>query len=58
MRSKVVIVFVKSFKNATEQHHKSNKTNKNGGIELERALHFLNLDNCIHYSSFCDEDEH
>ena len=58
MRSKVMIVFVKSWKNATEQHYKGNKTNKNDGTELERALNSLSLDYFIHYSSFCDEDEH
>ena len=58
MRSKVMIVFIKSWKNATEQHYQGNKTNKNDGTELERALNFLNPDYFIHYRSFCDEDEH
>ena len=58
MRSKVVIVFIKSLKNATKQYYKSLKTNKNDGTELERALNSLSLNYFIHYSSFCDEDEH
>ena len=41
MRSTVMIVFIKSWKNATEQHYKGNKTNKNDGTELERALNSL-----------------
>ena len=49
--------FRKKLENATEQHYKGNKTNKNDGTELERALNSLNLDYFIHYSSFCDEDE-
>ena len=58
MRSKVMTVFVKSLKYATEQHHKYNKTDKNYGTELERTFNSLNVDYFIHYSSFCDEDEH
>ena len=58
MRSKVMIVFVKSWKNATEQHYYGNKTDKNDGTELERALISLNFDYFIYYSSFCDENEH
>ena len=58
MRSKVMKILVKSWKNATEQHDKGNKTNKNAGIKLERALNSLNVYYFIHYSSFCDEDEH
>ena len=58
MRSTVMIVFIKSWKNATEQHYKGNKTNKNDGTELERALNSLSLGCLIHNSSFCDEDEH
>ena len=58
MRSKVMIVFIKSWTNATEQHYKGNKTAKNDGYELERALNSLSLDYFIHSSSFCDEDEH
>ena len=58
MRSKVIAVFVKSWKNATEQHYQDNKTDKNDGTVLERTFNFLNLDYFIHYSSFCDEDEH
>ena len=50
-----MIVFVKSWKNATEQHYKGNK---NDGTELERALNSLSLNYFIYYSSFCDEDEH
>ena len=53
-----MIVFVKSWKNATEQHYKGKKNNKNDGTELERALNSLSLNYFIHYSSFCDEDEH
>ena len=51
-------VFVKSSKNATEQHYKDNKTDTNYGTELERTFNTLNLDYFINYSSFCDEDEH
>ena len=58
MRSKVMIVFVKSWKNATEQHYQDNKTDKNDGIELERALNSLNFNYFINYSLICDEDEH
>ena len=58
MRSKVMTVFVKSWKNATEQHYYDNKTDKNYGTEFGLAFTSLNLDNFIHYSSFCDEDEH
>ena len=58
MRSKVMMLFVKSWKNATEQHYQDNKTDKNDGTELECTLNCLNLDNFIHYGSFCDEDEH
>ena len=58
MRSKAMIVFIKSWKNATEQHYQGNKTNKNDGTELERALNSLSFDLCIQSSSFCDEDEH
>ena len=43
MRSKVTLVFVKSCKNATEQHYYGHKINKNDGTELERALNHLNL---------------
>ena len=58
MRSKAMIVFIKGQKNATEQHYKGNKTNKKDGTELERSLNSLSFDYFIHYSSFCDEDEH
>ena len=58
MRSKAMIVFIKSWKNATELHCKGNKTNINDGTELDRALNSLSLHYFIHYSSFCDEDEH
>ena len=58
MRSKVIAIFVKSLKNATEQHYQDNKTDKNDGTELECTLNSLNLDYLIHYSSFCDEGEH
>ena len=58
MRSKVMMFFVKSWKNATEQHYQDNKTDKNDGTELECTLNFLNLDYGIHYCSFCNEDEH
>ena len=58
MRSKVMIVFIKSWKNANERHYKGNKTNKNDGTELEHALNSLSLDYLIHYSSFSDGDEH
>ena len=58
MGSKVITVFVKSWKNATEQHYNDNKINKNYGTELERTFNSLNLDYFIHNSSFCDEDEH
>ena len=51
-------VFVKSWKNATEQHYYDNKIDKNYGAELERTFNSLNLHNFIHYSSFCDEDKH
>ena len=57
MHSKVMMVFVKSWKNATEQQNLSNKANKTGGTKLERALNCLNVDYFIHYSSFCDEYE-
>ena len=53
-----MIVFIKSWKNANEQQYMGNKTNKNDETELEGALNSLNLDYFIHYSSFCDEDEH
>ena len=55
MRSKVRMVFVKSLKNATEQHDLGNKTNKTAGTKREQALNTLNADYFIHYSSFCDE---
>ena len=58
MRSKVMIVFVKSWKNATEQHYQDNKTDKNYGTELERTYNSLNFVYIIHYISFCEEDEH
>ena len=35
MRAKVMIVFVRSWKNATEQYYQDNKTDKNYGTELE-----------------------
>ena len=57
MRSKVIKVFVKSWKKATEQYIQDNKKDKNDGTELERTFNSLNLDQFIHYSSFCDEDE-
>ena len=57
MRSKVRMVFVKSFKNATEQQDLGNKTNQTAGTKRERALNSLNVDYFIHYSSFCDEYE-
>ena len=44
MRLKVITVFVKSWKNATEQHYQDNKTDKNNGTDLERTFNFLNLD--------------
>ena len=37
-------VFVKSWKNATEQHYKDIKTDKNYGTELECTFNSLNLD--------------
>ena len=58
MRSKVMTIFVKSWQNATEQHYLDNKTDQNYGTELERTFNSLNLDYCIRYSSFCEEDEH
>ena len=58
MRSKVIAVFVKSWKNATEQHYQDNKTDKNFGTQLERTLNSLNLNYFIHHISLCDEDEH
>ena len=58
MRSNVMTVFVKSWKNATELHYQDNKTDKNYDTELERAFNSLNLDYFIHCSSFCDEGEH
>ena len=39
MRSKVMTVFVKSWKNATEHHYRD----KNYGTELERTFNSLNL---------------
>ena len=53
-----MIVLIQILKNATEQHFKGNKTNKNEGTELEHALNSLSFHYSIHYSSFCDEDEH
>ena len=47
MHSKVMTVFVKSLKNATEQHYKDIKTDKNYGTELERTFISLNLAYCI-----------
>ena len=41
-------VFVKSWKNATEQHYKDNKTDKDYGTELERTFNSLNLAYFIH----------
>ena len=38
MRSKVIAVFVKSLKKATEQHYQDNKTDKNYGTEPERTF--------------------
>ena len=58
MRSKVMMFFVKNWKNATEQHYQNNKTDKNDGTELEYTLNSLNLYYLIHYHSFCDEGEH
>ena len=58
MHTKITIFLVKSCKNATEQHYQGNKTNKNDGTELERALNSLNLNYFINYSSFRDEDGH
>ena len=58
MRSKAIAVFVKSLKNATEQHYQDNKTDKNYGTEPERTFNSLNLDYFIYQSSFCDEEEH
>ena len=57
MGLKVTMVFVKKWKNATEQHYFGNKANKNDGIKFEHASNSLNLDNFIHYKSFCDKDE-
>ena len=48
MRAKVMIVFVRSWKNATEQHYKDNKTDKNYGTELELTFNSLNLAYLIH----------
>ena len=48
MRSKVMIFFVKRLKNATEQHYKDKKTDKNDGTELERTFNSLNLAYFIH----------
>ena len=53
-----MIIFVKSWKNATEQPYYDNKTYINDGTSLEHALNSLNFDYFIHYSSFGDEDEH
>ena len=48
MRSKVMIVFVKSWKNATEQHYQDIKTDDSYGTELECTLNSLNCDYFIH----------
>ena len=57
MRSKVTLVFVKSCKNATEQHYYGHKINKNDGTQLECALNSLNVNYLINYSSFYYEDK-
>ena len=48
MRSKVMTVFVKSWKNATEQHYIDNKTDKNYATELTCTFNSLNLAYVIH----------
>ena len=58
MYSKVMMVLVKSWKNATKQHDQGSKTNENARIKFENALIELNIYCFIHYSSFCDEVEH
>ena len=58
MYSKVMKVLVKSLKTATEQHYKTNKTNKNAYIKFVSSLNLLNLDNFVHCNSLCDGDEH
>ena len=58
MHSKVMMVLVKSWKNATLQHDYGSKTNENARIKFENALISMNIYYHIHYSSFCDEVEH
>ena len=58
MHSKVMMVLVRSWKNATKQHNQGSKTNENASFKFENALIPLNLYYYIHYSSFCDEGEH
>ena len=55
---KVTTVFVKSWKNATEQHDQGSKTNENACIKFECAFICLNLYYIIHCTSVCDEDEY
>ena len=53
-----VMILVKSWKNATNQHNQSSKPSENARIKFENALVYLNLYYYINYCSFYDECEH
>ena len=53
-----MMVFVKSWKNATKQHDYGRKINENACIEFELASVCLNLYYIIHYTSVFVKNEY
>ena len=57
-RSKVMKVYTKSLKNATEQHDKVIQASLNACIKFKCPFNYSYVYYSINYSSLCDENEH